>query len=396
VTESEATFPTFCHISEYGEAGYRNLHRMLAFSAPLNLWAPSSVLVRNASHVEPKRFVGYVEKGLIRIHGREDWLTSQEFRDRQLWPNAAWDREIDDALDAIRRDDQHEPQQARRVVVAPPEEGKGLAIEYLERFPAQIDRWNRIFNSSTAPFKLPIGTREKADRQRAKGPLAVAIAILRDAYNHGHAIRSCGAEAPLFLSSADRQFLKLLEDSWAPRTFGMKPTQQPSLSAELGGQMVEVLRHLDYRGKQNLDRFLKGRGHRLLVSWLSDICKRYRYANPRTVDGLVIMELSAQLAGATFTRPLQNVLAQPIISTAGLVGLVLTATAFVQEPTNAIATTGMAVSIVQVAGGVAKQFGIAPSSYDGPQWPFLYAYRRRAQPRQVENLRHVLADLRSE
>lgn len=39
--------PTFCHVSELGALGYGNLHRMLAMSRPLNLWAPSSVLLRD-------------------------------------------------------------------------------------------------------------------------------------------------------------------------------------------------------------------------------------------------------------------------------------------------------------------------------------------------------------
>ena len=38
MTES-GLFPTFCHIGEYDEAGYRMLHRMLAMSQPLILWA---------------------------------------------------------------------------------------------------------------------------------------------------------------------------------------------------------------------------------------------------------------------------------------------------------------------------------------------------------------------
>lgn len=37
----DSLFPTFCHIGEYDEAGYRMLHRMLAMSQPLILWAPT-------------------------------------------------------------------------------------------------------------------------------------------------------------------------------------------------------------------------------------------------------------------------------------------------------------------------------------------------------------------
>lgn len=369
---------------------------MLAFSAPLNLWAPSSLLIRNASQIGPKAFVRYVETGLIRVHGRANWLTDRRFRDSHRWPEAAWDAEIDDALDSIRREDEVEPEDRRRVVVAQPEEGFRLAAEYLDRFPDQIDRWNRILRGPTARSKLPSGTRESALRYHDDGPLAVAKAILRDAFNHGLAIRGSGADAPLLLSSADKQFLKLLEETWAPSA--QRPAGAPplTLSGELGGQLVDVLRYLDiHRGPQNLDRFLQGNGRRLLVAWLKDICQRYREVNPRDIDSVIITELRAQLGQGTFTQPIRDALTHPLTTSAGLVGLVLTAAELVQEPSNAFAVTGMAASVVQVTGAAAKQFGITPASYNGPQWPFLYAYRAQARPRQVARLKHILNEFGS-
>lgn len=66
------SFPTFCHIGEYGKSGYANLHRMIAVSHPLNLWAPTSALLGSENcQVSPKEFLGYVEGGYIRVFGRE-------------------------------------------------------------------------------------------------------------------------------------------------------------------------------------------------------------------------------------------------------------------------------------------------------------------------------------
>jgi hypothetical protein len=392
----DPAFPTFCHISEYGEAGYRNLHRLLAFSAPLNLWAPSSVLIRNASTVEPKAFVKYVDQRFIRIHAREEWLTDPGFRNGHPWSGAAWDREIDDALNSILRNDENEAEANRRVVVAPAEEGFKLAAEHLDQFPGEVDRWNRTFYSSSARSKLPAGTLESAARHVGNGSVAVAKVILRDAYNHGLAVRDSGADAPLLLSSADRRFLELLLEESSPASSGKRPVTKLSLPTELGIQMIEVLRHLDiHRGSADLDSFLRGDGRRLLVSWLGRICDCYRKADPRNVDNIIITELCSDLDRARFARPFKEMLAHPVTTAAGLVDLVLTTVGLVLEPANVLAVTGMAASAVQVAGGTTRPIGFAPRAYTGPQWPFLYAYRRLARPKQVRKLQYVLGELQS-
>ena len=393
MTEAPAPeFPTFCHISEYGEAGYRNLHRLLAFSAPLNLWAPSSPLIRHSSHISPADFVRYVDEGMIRVHAREEWITDRARRDAHPWEGAAWDPKIDSALLAIARQDEREPEAARRVVIAPPEEGMDRAAAYLDANPDQVKRWYRIFSTATAHTKLPAGTRESAERARDHGPAAVALAILRDAFNHGLAIRGTGSDVPLLLSSADRQFLKLLEESWAP-TRSRPKRAEPMMFSQLAGQLIDVLRHLDiHRGPRDIDSFLRGKGRRYLVAWLHDICLRYRELDPRYVDGIIIRELRSQLDRGTFAKPVREALTHPVITSGGVVGFVLAAAECVQDPGNQIALTGMAAAAVGVAGGLAKQFGITPGSYDGPQWPFLYAYRSPARARQMRTLRHVMSE----
>ena len=45
---TDGAFPTFCHIGQYGDAGYRALPRLLAMSKPLNLWAPVAAKIANA------------------------------------------------------------------------------------------------------------------------------------------------------------------------------------------------------------------------------------------------------------------------------------------------------------------------------------------------------------
>jgi hypothetical protein len=167
------------------------------------------------------------------------------------------------------------------------------------------------------------------------------------------------------------------------------------LFSELAGQLVDVLRHLDiHRGPRDVDAFLMSKGRKYLVAWLHDVCLRYRELEPRHVDGIIIRELRSQLNLSTVSRPLRKALTHPVTTSGGVVGFVLAAVECVHDPANAMAVTGMAAAAVGVAAGMAEQFGIVPTSYDGPQWPFFYAYRSPARARQVRTLKHVLAEFR--
>jgi len=82
-------FRTFCHISEYGDAGYANLHRLVAASSPLVLWAPSSARIASpVCRLGPTEFVKLVERRTIRVIGREDWIMNRAFRDGHRWLGA--------------------------------------------------------------------------------------------------------------------------------------------------------------------------------------------------------------------------------------------------------------------------------------------------------------------
>lgn len=52
----------------------------------------------------------------------------------------------------------------------------------------------------------------------------------------------------------------------------------------------------------------------------------------------------------------------------------------------------MAASTVPLGTGLARQAGMLPVAYSGPQWPFMYAYRSAARGRRLEELRRALKD----
>jgi hypothetical protein len=119
-----ASFPTFCHINDHGIRAYRHLHRMVATSLPLNLWSPSSSYLKDPScRLSPDEFVTLIEKGLVRVAGRERWLLDRGWRDRHPFPGAAWDPRLDGAIRDIALADLQLPEAQRRVLVAPDEVG---------------------------------------------------------------------------------------------------------------------------------------------------------------------------------------------------------------------------------------------------------------------------------
>ncbi|MGY2062219.1 hypothetical protein ACW9HQ_45700, partial [Nocardia gipuzkoensis] len=75
MTEGAGLFRTFCHINEYGCEGFEKLHQMVATSAPLVLWGPSSMLIDSPHcRLGRKEFLDLVECGSIRILARRKWL----------------------------------------------------------------------------------------------------------------------------------------------------------------------------------------------------------------------------------------------------------------------------------------------------------------------------------
>lgn len=77
---TESVFRTFCHISEYNEFGYANLHRLVAGSKPLVLWAPSSAMFRAHSSVPVDDFLTLLSEGLVRIAGRGELRAGRDTR----------------------------------------------------------------------------------------------------------------------------------------------------------------------------------------------------------------------------------------------------------------------------------------------------------------------------
>lgn len=402
------SFPTFCHIGEYGESGYKNLHRMIAISQPLNLWAPTSALLESPDcQVPPKHFLDYVESGHIRVFGREEWLTSETFRDSHPFHGAAWNKKFDGKLRKILKADEGKPRMVQRVVAAEPEKGMEQAEELLAENPDQINYWNVPANQK----KVPPGTLEAARRFAKGDPTRFAQSILRDAWNHGQASRDAEADVRFLLTLRDRQFLDVLleaasgaghdesgnQDKSVPvhKTATSRLPVPRTISIKLAEQLLDLLDILDTsaprRGRPgSLNKFLGGKGHKAVVSWLNSMCEQYKFHNTRVLDKAVINELQAGLSQAEFGSPLRDLVTGPGAASAGAIGLTCAIISSVVDPANLVTIGGIYGAAYPALAGLSRTIGLTPPSFNGPQWPFLYTYGTRARQRQFEHLLYVL------
>lgn len=403
-------FPTFCHIGEYDKRGYRMLHRMLAVSHPLNLWAPvSSELDGDGCKVSQQAFLRNVRKGHIRVFAREDWLTSRSFRDSRPFPGARWVESFDGVLKEILDGDSSLPVQQRRVVVAPEEGGWTWAKKQLEEKPEQVARWNRVARSETAAESIPAGTLQAAFRFAGDDPVKLATAILRDAHNHGEAIRVSGSEVPFLLNAADRRFLDVLRDAAgseqvarrgrgrAPFTWAAQPPVLDETGAELAEQLLKVLKLLDHsslapRSDKDLDKFLDGEGHLELVAWFRRICEQLKRTDAQKLDNAVVTVLRDELSHAELSRPLRDAIRHPVALSVGAVGLLTAVMGSVIAPSDPVALVGLSAAAFPVGSGLLQWAGYVPASFTGPQWPFLYSYGSPARRQQIAHLIDVLSE----
>jgi hypothetical protein len=378
-------FPTFCHISELGTLGYSNLHRMLAVSRPLNLWAPSSALLRDPEcRITPDEFIRYVRNGNIRVIARRDWLIDRRKRDEHPWEGARWDPDVDGQLRSIMEEDEASrlPRAQRHVVAAEPENGWERAEQYITQNPAAALAWESTLRMQDRDAGLiPPGTLETAmrtARERADGAL---LAVLRDAFNHGAAIEESDAEVPILLRPEDRAFLDLMaeiQDGQHHPPEGAS-TRQPPMSmqadiAELTYRMIEALRKIE-TDRTQINEFVGSPQQDDLLRWVGAVCGRIKIGGVQAANIDVSRELAGQLrqgkfAGMSITE-LRRAL-EAAAATATAVDISFAARALVSGADH-MGIAGFVAAAFPIGYGVCKRLGWVPGSFSGPRWPFLYA-----------------------
>jgi hypothetical protein len=380
---------TFCHINDYDEQGYRNLHRLVAGSLPLVLWAPSSALFRSHGSIPVDYYLKLIEEGKIRIIGREEWLLDPAWRNSpSRWEGAAWDKKIDDAIYRIYINDLHvTDNRQKRVIVAHKEPGKKWAEDAIEAEPELVTFWRGILESPDADDRVPPGTLQ-AIRKGRLDPLSATTRILRDASNHGQAVVDSLAETPFLLSHADREFLKILDDARyadrsRPDATDLIPQQRlrsddPTTDA-LTTQLLEILERLDdCRGEHSLRAFIQRGGQQELVNWLVEIKSEYA-AGGVLNEGALARSLALKIRHSkrSGVRDLFDGFSATGLTAVGAGGLVNTAVQVIDDPSISN-ILGVAISALTLGTGALRMMGYVERSYNGPHWPYLYTYGKKA------------------
>lgn len=392
-------FRTFCHISEYGEAGYANLHRMIATSSPLVLWAPSSKLLSSPDcRLTEREFVTLVDRGTVRIIGRKQWLTDRASRDSHPWEGASWTPLIDDAIRAIALRDAGLPEDARRVVIAEKEGGDTWAPAHVGEHPELVALIYEALLAPDAELHFPVGVVETANRY-AGDPVGLAERIVRDAYNHDAAIAQSGTRTPFLLARRESRFNELLESvreaSDIQFSNGAATTElSRSDLAELTSEVLKVLTHLENERKNSVGRFVQSDGHQLLATWMKHSCESLGRTEAASVRGEVFARLQQEFESGK----LENSLAEIFWKKDSFVGSGAAVAGFidaVDSELSIIGALGLAAGAYTVGKGLAQRLGFAAAPYSGPQWAFIYAFGRRASGRRRARLEMTLDRLGS-
>lgn len=385
MTSPAPRFATFCHISDLGVTGYGDLHRMIAVSSPLNLWAPSSALLRDpACRVTPSQFVKYVEDGHIRIVARRRWIIDREARDTHPWDGARWDPEVDGALRALMEEDLSVPERrARRVVVAEDERGWDLAREAVETDREGTEAWERLLASDEAESSIPPGTLERARRSGAGDPRRQVVAVLRDAYNHGDALTESDADISFLMRRTDREFISRIATMPCAAGPGAAPVTDTSAAvspdlAEVTGQLLDALRRIE-RDRTDIGKFVGSPQHAALVSWVAALCERIKREGVDAANTDMARELFSQVEqggfpGLSLSTVRRHATSLEALGAAlGGVDLWYALSPLVSGSAGAKDLLSLLAATFPVGHGLCKRMGWVPGLFDGPEWPFLYA-----------------------
>ncbi len=380
-------FRTFCHISEYGETGYEHLHRMIATSAPLVLWSPSGQLLESPRcRVTDADFVRYVERGQVRIVGREPWLLDRSFRDAHPWPGSRWRTEVDDAVRAIALEDASLPAHRRRVLISPDEQGPLRAAEHVELHPEVVDTLHAALTGPTAS-SFPVGVIEHA-RRFQDSPRALATDVLRHAYNHLDALALSGGEAPFYLSPRESRFHDLLSSLHGDAPRAAPAARDEVLLTDLTEQVLDLLRRLEAAGGGGLAGFTLGEGHELLARWMARVCATVR--SGAAAEGVLLRTLQDDFDSGRLRNDWRDLVRGPEgLLTGGGLGLVAVEAAVQQV--DVFVGLGLATGAIATARGFLQRLGHVAAPYENAsQWPFLYAFGRRASGKRRTALAQVL------
>jgi hypothetical protein len=393
-------FTTFNHINDYTEVGFAALDREIASSHPLVVWAPSMAMLedyhrREVCKISPDQFVRYVEQGYVEIIGREWWLRDKSERERRAagFPGARW-TSYDDRLLNILLNFDNRPLDQVHVRIVPDETGYQWAAEVLDEESKNADSGARekspIIRDIQGMLRrgeVPAGTAERA--RRVDTPEKQAIEVLRDVKNHTDAYIQADGKG-FIMSPEDSRFLQLLERN--PNLAAVRAAAHVTetlprqvYSAEFEEATLSLLERLAHPGlKPRFDQFVGSEAHRDLVKFTGTM-----------YDDAQIVKLEA--LGLYIQRELRRKVKDSIPDHSWwpkswfermkvMNEWRSLAVQVVKDPTGVATLGGLGLSVIKLMYRSLQRLGMIADDYNGPQWPFLYMFGRRARSKDYSPL----------
>lgn len=383
-------FPTFCHVSEFGRRGYERLDTMISMSLPLTLWAPSLKLASHYStgQIDADSLVRLVDRGAVRIAGREDWIKNGiKRRDRaKEWEGADW-TEQDSRIERIAAADEGIRQEtARRVQIVADEDGYDRADAFLQVRPDAIPKISRMIQNG----KIPDGSRERIERNQLTGYKA-AREVLRDARNHGRAIADTASKVP-FLSLEYGNFIDLVNECDDPIVY--ESERRLRSTKEFAKKTLNLLDDLGAFGQPNLEKFAGSAAHHELANWIGEMAEIVQDRNVGDIEGLILESLRKDIdenfpqfsiSGAPAAyEAFKNELP---FETFGILYELLACAANPRDPWHLGSAT---LVVIRYGYRLLSSFGFVPMGYSGMNWPFFYVFGRKPRINDLEKFQHYL------
>jgi len=380
---SAETFRTFCHISEYGNEGYERLDQLVAASAPLVLWAPSSAIINSPiCPLSGQDFVHLVSEGRIRVLGRSDWF-EKGFRDHHPWAGARWVPEIDEPLQRLRNlyDTPGIARSERPVANSDTEYGTTWAANFYATHPAKMSELRAAFRAPDMADHFPSGVVESA--HRGKDEDDALHLLLRDAYNHHAALRNADTSRPFLLAKREARFTLLMEEVLAEVPGQVSEPSEKHLSApdlvSLTRELLDILGRFDTIRTQPVTSFVRSQGHELLTTWLRGIYDHLLALGATDAQGHLLGEMRKHMADGGTDIDWKNVLLG--LWGTGLMDTGVSIAGFVDSSREILDYVGLGLGAIPVGYELAKQLSLAPTRFQGNPWPFLYAFGGRPNRR---------------
>lgn len=360
---------------------------MIAFCEPLTLWSPSiGWMEKHNCPVPGEKLLRLIEKGHVRVAGREDWLTKERWRNERAtapdgWEGYEWS-DYDNQLLGIYNEDLKKKEkhpEEMRVWAAPKEPGPEYATETLKNpnDPAIAAAKELLSSGVPAAWAERIKPGMTEDDK--------IYQVLRHSHNHAWGREQARSDLIIYPNTETPWlFLKSVGSAAAPEARRQENEDMERLLAE----GIKILGHLRDRGSlptvDFIDKFVNEGYRDDLVRWLDRACRTYSPLREQNAYECMERTLKNMIIDGLVDKPhgWRSLIPRTLKARSEVAIEAVTAAAFiVLGHADPAALCGLAVSAIWFGRSALEAAGKVPLSgerYSGVQAPFIAETGKKA------------------